>query len=92
MDLETLILFVLAGAAAITLFLPLFLVCMGERNVSGVWWFTLRTYFCVVLFLFVIGILFGNSMHHATGHSSKSLPETWKWVDQVNAWVDSVIK
>lgn len=90
MSLETLLIFILAGAVAITLFLPLLLACMGERNVLGAWWFTLRTYFSVVLFLFVVGILFGNSMHHATEHSSKTLPETWKWVDQVNAWVDSI--
>ena len=90
MDLETLILIILTGAAAITLLLPLILTCMGERNILGAWWFTLRAYFGVVLFLFVAGVLFGNSMHHATGHASKALPDTWKWVDQVNAWVDSI--
>lgn len=92
MDLETLLIFILSGAVAITLFLPLLLACMNERNVIGAWWLALRTYFGVMLFLFVAGVLFGNSMHHATEHSSKSLPETWKWVDQVNALVDSVIK
>lgn len=92
MDLETLILFVLAAAVVITLLLPFILACMGENNVLRTWWFTMRTYFGVVLLLFGIGILFGNSMHHATGHSFECLPETWKWVDQVNAWVDSVIK
>jgi L-cystine uptake protein TcyP (sodium:dicarboxylate symporter family) len=90
MDLETLVLFVLSGAVVITLLLPFILICMGENNVLGTWWFTLRTYFSVMLFLFVIGILFGNSMHHATGHSSESLPDCWEWVDQVNAWVDSI--
>lgn len=92
MDLETLLIFVLAGAAAITLFLPLILTCMGERNVLGACCIAMRAYFGGVLFLFVAGILFGNSMHHATGHSSKSLPDCWEWVDQVNALVDSVIK
>lgn len=90
MSLETLVLLILAGAAAITLLLPLPLACMGERNVLGAWWLALRTYFGVVLFLFVAGILFGSSMHHATEHSSKTLPDCWKWVDQVNAWVDSI--
>lgn len=92
MDLETLLIFILSGAVAITLLLPLLLACMGERNVLGAWWFALRAYFGGVLFLFVAGVLFGSSMHHATGHSFESLPACWKWVDQVNAWVDSVIK
>lgn len=92
MDLETLVLLILTGAVAITLLLPLLLACMGERNVIGAWWLAMRAYFGVVLFLFVAGVLFGSSMHHATGHASKALPDTWKWVDQVNAWVDSVIK
>ena len=92
MDLETLVLFVLVGAAAITLLLPLFLACMGEKNILGVWWLTIRTYFGVVMFLFIAGILFGSSMHHATGHSSESLPESWKWVDQVNGWLDDNVR
>lgn len=92
MSLETLLIFVLTGAVVITLLLPFILACMGENNVLGAWWFTLRTYFGVALFLFVIGIMFGNSMRHATGHSFESLPDSWKWVDQVNTWVDSVIK
>lgn len=90
MDLETLLIFILVGAIAITLLLPIFLACMGERNVLGMWWFTLRAYFGVVLFMFVAGVLFGSSMHHATGHSFEALPESWKWVDQVNAWIDSL--
>lgn len=92
MDLENLFILVLVGAAVITLLLPLFLACMGEKNIFGAWWLTIRVYFSVMLFLFVAGILFGNSMHHATEHSSKTLPEPWKWVDQVNGWLDDNVR
>jgi hypothetical protein len=92
MDLENLFILVMIGAVAITLLLPLFLACMGEKNIFGAWWLTMRIYFSVMLFLFVAGVWFGTSMHHATGHMYDSLPSSWEWVDQVNGWLDDNVR